>query len=435
MAVVNPILPESIQDDDILSLFKQTNEKAKEKKKKWWNSDPKFFADVEDSVTQWFKNDNLEFESSFGIKKKDKFEYGFDRNYFISILNKISNDPSWNCLHPNWKKINEMNFEKNVRLIHKVDEQDYWIPEWKATMKIQNGSLDGSPIDIRLNLNSELQSQALRYSKVTNYRFKKRKSFQKGIFRIDFTCIKQGPTPQDALKSKTIYQAEIEWDKSQCSSLSQAKENIPSFFEIIDQFLLICQSKDKKSSDHNFATKVHKMERSTSTPSFVPAPPKKKNKKEQQTQVVQKPTPEEEMKEWSMKFEETKPKEDSLSSNDSNINLEATIISQNLPKKRGRKPLDPKAKAAVGKQKGKNKYTSFDYSPLKENFITENTNQSSFLSTNTTTSSVNSNSSNQETSPFILNPFSNSSSPFGNPNPFSSNFVDITPTTTINPFQ
>lgn len=456
--MATPILPETVQDEDIFSLMKQTNEKAKEKKKKWWNSDPKFYADAQDSVSQWFNNDNLEFESSFGIKKKENFVYGLDRSYFVTILNKISNDTSWTSLSPDWKKIEEMNFEKNVRLVHHVGEQDHWIPEWKATMKIQNGSLDGSPVDIRLNLNIELQSQALRFSKVTNYRFKRRRSFQRGIFRIDFTCIKQGSSPQDVMKSKTIYQAEIEWDKTKCSSLSEAKDAIPAFFEIVDQFLVLCQSKDKKATDHNFVTKVHKIERAASTPSAIMAPPKKRTKKEQTNLINAKKTADEEMKEWSKKFDipqeqdqeptpdiSTNQSKGSSEQENSESNAKSTAQTQG-PKKRGRKPIDPKIKAVSGslKAKGKNKFSPFEFSPLKESFSNDNpssttTNVNNFapssspsLSSSSQSSTLSSLIQQGENSSSIVsdNPFA--SSGFGNQNPFSSNMGDLT---AVNPFQ
>lgn len=431
MEMVSSILPETVHDDDIFSLMKQTNEKAKEKKKKWWNSDPKFYAAVQESISQWFINQNLEFESSFGIKKKENFVYGVDRSLFVLLLNKITEDESWECLSKEWKKIEEINFDKNVRLVHNIGERDHWIPEWKATMKIQNGSLEGSAIDIRFNLNIELQSQALRFSRATNYRFKRRKSFQKGILRIDFTCIKQGSSPQEALKSKTIYQAEVEWDKTKCSSLKEAKDTLPVFFELLDRFLTLGQSKGGKASEHNFVSKAHKVERSLSVPA---GPSKKKTKKDQQlTSAIPKKTPDEEMREWGNKFQLPNMNQEPLALPDS-TNKTAEDGQEEMaflgklsssavgPKKRGRKPIDPKTKTANSalKSKGKNKWSAFEFSPLKESFTSDNSN------------SINATESQNAEAPSSTvseNPFAQT---LGSFHPFGSAIEDLSG---INPFE
>lgn len=164
------------------------------------------FDKWESIITSHKDKENIEIEFRFGRKASKGFDTNVGQETFKKFLIALEAYKGWESSKHTSATVYYFSGNKRVTVDEESEEQ---MGQIKTRVKVDDFSLEGHPLDIRLGISKEVPFEYDGDETSTKQKTKERWSFVRKNLSIDLTIIKGDPDDKDC-DEDTSYQVEME---------------------------------------------------------------------------------------------------------------------------------------------------------------------------------------------------------------------------------
>jgi len=166
----------------------------------------KLFDKWENIIYDHKDKDNIEVEFRFGRKASKGFDTNVGQDVFKKLLVALNAYKGWEETKHTSATVYYFGGNKRLTVDEESEEQ---VGQIKTRVKVDDFSLEGHPLDIRLGISKEVPFEYDGEETSTEQKTKERWSFVRKNLSIDLTMVKGDPEDKDC-DEDTSYQVEME---------------------------------------------------------------------------------------------------------------------------------------------------------------------------------------------------------------------------------
>ena len=164
------------------------------------------FAKWEKVIETHRNKENIEIEMRFGRQSGKSFDTNVGEAAFTKVLKALHTYKEWEMTNHDVKTVYYFASSKRLSVDEESDEQ---IGQVKTRVTVDDVSLQGHPLDVRLGISTEVPWEYDGEETSTEQKTKERWSFVRKNLSIDMTIIKGTPDDKDS-DEDVSYQIELE---------------------------------------------------------------------------------------------------------------------------------------------------------------------------------------------------------------------------------
>jgi mRNA capping enzyme, beta chain len=164
------------------------------------------FNKWESIITSHKNKENIEIEFRFGRRASKGFDTNVGHDTFKKLLKSLNGYTGWESSKHTSATVYYFSGNKRLTVDEASEEQ---VGQIKTRVKVDDFSLEGHPLDIRLGISSEVPFEYDGEETSTEQKTKERWSFIRKNLSIDLSMIKGDPDDKDC-DEDTSYQVEME---------------------------------------------------------------------------------------------------------------------------------------------------------------------------------------------------------------------------------